>query len=153
MKKNPNRYTSALNVDKIVLTDEHLVPLPKVDPNPDGCGGVPCETDPYGTDAHAPGAKLDAGKPRCALVLGDFARALRAVSEVGTYGAIKYTEHGWLEVPQGIERYDDAAIRHWLDEKIEGFIDPETELIRTSQMAWNCLARLELLLREWANEK
>lgn len=34
------------------------------------------EHDPTGRSAHEPGAKLDAGKPRCGLVLGGFSRAL-----------------------------------------------------------------------------
>jgi len=41
------------------------------------------ERDPNGLDQHAPGAKLDAGKPRPALVLGAFAPALVDVLNPG----------------------------------------------------------------------
>lgn len=109
---------------------------------------VKTEADPLGKDAHQPGAKLDAGKPRPALVLGGFARALLAVSAVGTYGAMKYTDNGWQEVPNGINRYDDAKLRHWLYEKAGQECDPDTELLNAAHTAWNALARLDLILRK-----
>ncbi|MEY2689287.1 MAG: Curvibacter phage [Pseudomonadota bacterium] len=106
------------------------------------------EADPNGLDAHTPGAKLDAGKPRCALVLGGFARALLEVCKVGTYGAVKYTPNGWTRVDNGVERYDDAGLRHWLTEKTGQPADADTELLHASHQAWNALARLDLMLRE-----
>lgn len=109
------------------------------------------EADPHGKDAHAPGAKLDAGKVRPALVLGGFARALLEVSKVGTYGATKYTENGWMQVENGQARYDDAKLRHWLTEKAGVPYDPDTKLVHAAHEAWNALARLDLMLRE--NEK
>lgn len=106
------------------------------------------EADPFGRDPHTPGAKLDAGKPRCVLVLGGFARALLEVCKVGTYGAVKYTPNGWTQVPQGQERYDDAGLRHWLIEHAGAPTDPDTELLHAAHAAWNSLARLDLMLRE-----
>jgi hypothetical protein len=102
--------------------------------------------DPNGKDQHEPGSKLDAGKPRPALVLGDFSRALSAVTDVGTYGAAKYTDHGWLTVPDGVQRYSDAMMRHWLDESAGIACDRETNLLHAAHLAWNALARLELML-------
>jgi hypothetical protein len=102
--------------------------------------------DPNGKDQHEPGAKLDAGKPRAALVLGDFSRALSAVTDVGTYGAAKYTDHGWITVPDGVQRYSDAMMRHWLDESAGIACDRETNLLHAAHLAWNALARLELML-------
>jgi hypothetical protein len=99
---------------------------------------------------HAPGAKLDKGKPRVGLVLGDFARALIEVSKVGTVGAQKYTEHGWLSVPDGVARYTDALYRHLLAENREE-LDPELELPHAACVAWNALARLEMMLRSQEN--
>ena len=61
-------------------------------------------SDPNGKGIHEAGAKVDAGKLRPHLVLGSFARALMAVTEVGTFGANKYSDRGWLEVPNSIER-------------------------------------------------
>ena len=106
------------------------------------------EADPNGLAANTPGAKLDAGKVRPALVLGGFARALLEVSKVGTYGATKYTENGWMEVPNGLSRYDDAKLRHWLIEKTGVECDPDTNLAHAAHEAWNALARLDLLIRQ-----
>lgn len=111
------------------------------------------ETDPTGKQPHEAGAKLDAGKPLAALVLGDFARALLAVSEVGTFGARKYTASGWIEVPNGIPRYDDAMIRHWLREHAGETHDKESGALHATCTAWNALARLELILREEEKRK
>ena len=106
------------------------------------------ERDPHGADPHTPGAKLDAGKTRAGLVLGDFARALEQVSRVGTFGAQKYTDHGWLSVPGGVGRYTDAMLRHWLAEHTGAPADAQTGLLHAAHLAWNALARLELLLIE-----
>lgn len=106
------------------------------------------EVDPHGTNAHAPGAKLDAGKVRPSLILSSMPRALLAVAEVGTFGAVKYTEDGWLEVPDGIKRYDDAADRHRLKRCVEGDVDLDSKLLHRAHQAWNDLAALELYLRE-----
>lgn len=105
------------------------------------------ERDPRGTDAHTSGAKLDHGKPRVGLVLSEFSRALLEVAKVGTFGAIKYTPRGWVDVPDGIERYEDAQLRHWLKEHAQGPIDPDMNLLHVAAQAWNVLARLELILR------
>ena len=105
------------------------------------------ELDPTGRDAHTPGAKLDAGKVRPALVLGGFARALLAVSAVGTYGASKYTANGWMTVPNGEERYADAQLRHWLKSCIGETTDSDTDLLHLAHEAWNALAKLDLHIR------
>ncbi len=103
------------------------------------------ESDPNGLDPHAPGAKLDAGKNRLDLVLGGFANALEAVGLVGTYGAEKYTPNGWKEVPDGVARYEDAMMRHWIEVKKGNEIDSTTMLSHRAQLIWNALAALELL--------
>lgn len=106
------------------------------------------EHDPTGRSPHAPGAKLDAGKVRAGLVLGGFARALMAVGEVGTFGARKYTDNGWMSVPQGQERYTDALYRHLLAEGQGEQADADSQLLHAAHVAWNALARLELILRD-----
>jgi hypothetical protein len=103
-------------------------------------------------DQHAPGTKLDAGKPRVGLVLDDFHRAVLAIAEVGTYGAVKYSEHGWLSVPNGEDRYEDAMLRHWLAASSEER-DTESGLHHLSHMAWNALAMLELYLTRKEEDK
>lgn len=111
------------------------------------------ERDPNGKDAHEAGAKLDAGKLRPSLVMGGFARALKEVTKIGTYGAVKYTDNGWMEVPNGIERYDDAMLRHWMDEKCGVECDPDTNLLHAAHLAWNALARLDLMIRKLERTK
>lgn len=106
------------------------------------------ELDPHGTTAHKPGAKLDAGKPRCDLVLGSFARALLEITKVGTFGANKYTDRGWETVPNAIERYSDAGLRHYFKEAAGEELDSDSLLLHAAHEAWNCLAKLELKLRE-----
>ncbi|MDZ4378781.1 MAG: dATP/dGTP diphosphohydrolase domain-containing protein [Xanthomonadaceae bacterium] len=108
------------------------------------------EVDPLGKAPHEAGAKLDAGKARLGLVLCGFARALQAVGEVGTYGASKYTDHGWVKVPDGEQRYTDALLRHLMREAIGEDRDPETGLLHAAHTAWNALARLDLALRKMA---
>lgn len=111
------------------------------------------ERDPSGLDPHAPGAKLDAGKIRPSLVLRGFPRAIWAVAEVATYGANKYSDGGWLQVPNGLKRYEDAQLRHMLKEALGEVEDPESELLHLAHAAWGALARLELYLREQEAEQ
>lgn len=106
------------------------------------------EADPTGKSQHEPGAKLDAGKPMMSLVLGGFAKALVEVAKVGTFGAKKYTPNGWKTVPNAIERYGDAGLRHRFYELAGETHDPETKLLHAAHEAWNALARLEKLLEE-----
>lgn len=99
------------------------------------------------------GAKNDHGKQMPDLVLGDFAQALAGVVKVGTFGAHKYTEHGWLHVEDGIKRYKDAMMRHWLAEKAGEERDPDSGLLHAEHFAWNALAILELKLRSQNSEE
>jgi hypothetical protein len=106
------------------------------------------DRDPDGLDAHKPGAKLDAGKPRMTLVLKNFRQALALVGRVGTYGANKYSDNGWVFVNNGVERYSDALFRHLLEEEYDLQLDPESKIPHAAHAAWNALARLELMLRQ-----
>ena len=101
------------------------------------------EQDPNGLSPHVPGAKLDATKPNCDLVFGGFSNALLEVAKVGTFGARKYTDNGWKQVPNGVSRYRSAAYRHLLS---NDFLDSDSSLPHLAQAAWNCLAALELIL-------
>jgi hypothetical protein len=103
--------------------------------------------DPNGLAAHDPGSKLDAEKVRLGLVMHGFPRALVAVGEIGTYGARKYTDNGWMQVCDGQRRYTDAMYRHLMLEATGESNDPESGLSHAAHAAWNALARLELLLR------
>ncbi len=106
------------------------------------------ERDPNGTPPNQPGAKLDAGKaPVMRGAVQYFPRALEAVAGVSLFGATKYTWNGWESVPDGVNRYSDAMGRHLTGEAVDGPTDPETGLLHAAQVAWNALARLELMLR------
>ena len=98
------------------------------------------ERDPNGINQHEAGAKLDAGKVRAGLVVDGFRDALKAVSEVGTYGAAKYSDDGWKSVPDGQGRYRDAMMRHILTDGI----DEESGLPHLWHAAWNVLAMIQL---------
>ena len=109
------------------------------------------ECDPTGLNPHQPGAKLDAGKNRLGLVLMDFAPALIEVGKVGTFGANKYTPHGWKTVADGEQRYTDAMFRHLMADGRGEEIDPDSQLLHAAQTAWNALARLTFILERRAN--
>jgi hypothetical protein len=98
--------------------------------------------------ATEPGVKLDQGKNRLGLVLGGFPRALRAVGEIGTFGAEKYTDNGWISVPDGEKRYIDAMLRHLLAEFEGEENDPESGYLHLAHFCWGALAVLELRLRQ-----
>lgn len=101
------------------------------------------EFDPTGRGASESGAKLDAGK-QFAGVLLDFAHALSAVADVGTMGANKYSRGGWMSVPNGQQRYMDAALRHMLKHGKGETHDPESGLTHLAHATWNLLAIAEL---------
>lgn len=101
-------------------------------------------------DPHVPGAKLDQGKQRPALIYEGFCRALSAVADIGTFGAKKYTDNGWVSVENGHDRYTNAMHRHLLAEARGEKVDSDSGLLHSAHAAWNALARLELELR--ANE-
>jgi hypothetical protein len=92
--------------------------------------------------------KHDADKIKPRLVIGSFSLALKEVSKVGTFGAQKYSEDGWATVPDGVNRYTDAMLRHYLDECAGEQCDPESTYLHAAHLAWNALARLELILHE-----
>lgn len=107
------------------------------------------EKDPNGLDLKTAGAKADAGKaPILKGLLQYFPRALSEVARTSEVGAKKYSWKGWESVPDGVSRYGDALCRHLVSEAIEGEFDGDTGLLHSTQVAWNALARLELILRE-----
>lgn len=105
------------------------------------------EYDPTGLASNAPGAKLDAGKIRPTLVLRDMSRALLAVIKIATDGAAKYSPGGWLVVPNGLDRYEDADLRHMLTRFTGVPVDAQSGSKHLAHEAWNALAKLELAIR------
>lgn len=109
--------------------------------------------DPNGIDQHAPGAKLDSGKLRPSLILDSMSRAIEGVVRVGTFGAAKYSDGGWLEVSNGINRYRDAQLRHEARRAQGEILDPESGLPHDYHIAWNILAQVELKARRGDYDK
>ena len=110
--------------------------------------------DPYeeedDDDEEIIGIKYDEGKPKVGMVLKYFGNAIEEMAKCGTYGTEKYGngkfwDHNWNCVENGVERYSDAMLRHYLKEDTEGE-DPDTELLHAAHVAWNALARLQLML-------
>ena len=99
-------------------------------------------------DPHQHGAKLDTGKVRMHLITGGMARAITEVAKVGTFGANKYTDGGWVSVPNGFQRYEDAQQRHAAARHMGEQNDPESGLLHLAHEAWNAMAKLDLYLRE-----
>lgn len=104
-------------------------------------------------DAKLGDRKLDGGKPPLYRgVLCKFPRALRAVAGVSAFGAKKYEvpveATGYADVEDGFNRYSDAVVRHLVDEIIDGPVNHEDgDLNHAAQVAWDALARLEIMLR------
>lgn len=95
---------------------------------------------------HQTGVKDDATKIQTDLLL-DFGLALMAVADLATIGAKLYTKNGWKKVPDGITRYSAAMVGHLLRESFEEK-DPQTQISHTVAVAWNALAKLQLLIEE-----
>jgi len=89
------------------------------------------------------GLKYDAGKLK-AGILADFPLALKAIAEVGTFGANKYARNSWQDVDNAVERYTDAMWRHGLTVGN----DDESGLPHYYHQLWNMMAIVELKERE-----
>lgn len=99
-------------------------------------------------DLGTPGVKHDSDKPRPSLLIMSLANAVTEVSRVLSYGANKYSDDNWALVPNAVERYQDALLRHVLAEGTGEALDPESGLLHTAHVAANALIRLELQLRK-----
>lgn len=110
------------------------------------------EVDPNGIDPKQGGAKLDAGKtPAFQGLINYFPRACAMVSDVSGVGAKKYSWGGWGTVVDGFNRYSNALMRHLFAEGRGEKYDNGpggTGMLHAAQVAWNALARLEMMLRE-----
>ena len=82
------------------------------------------------------GAKHDQGKPRYSLLEWDFIKQIVYVLE---FGAEKYTEEGWKQVPNAKQRYWDAAMRHLTAVKEGKLYDEDSGLPHYAHVAANCM--------------
>lgn len=100
------------------------------------------------------GSKADNGK--APIIQGCFLyfpKALAAVSRCSEYGKkkynTKYSERNFMFVGDGVGRYSDGLGRHLAGEMEDaGGIDKESGLPHAYMVAWNALARLEIMLTE-----
>lgn len=92
------------------------------------------------------GRKYDSDKVRAAQLLSDFSLALKAVCEVGEMGAKKYALHNWPLVDDGLNRYQDAQMRHMLNRWEGEIYDPESQYLHAAHEAWNALAALQIMI-------
>lgn len=97
------------------------------------------------------GSKKDVGKaPVWQGFVNYFPNAMEAVAYVSDYGFRKYGEWGgFAKVPNAVNRYNDAFARHQLAEaRGEVYDTSESDLAHATQVAWNAMARLEMMIRE-----
>lgn len=77
-------------------------------------------------EAQGKGMKFDGDKLRMDLLIMGMPHALEGISEVLTFGARKYAADSWQAVPDGIRRYEGAAMRH-KSARLKGeWLDPES---------------------------
>ena len=103
--------------------------------------------------------KADAGKPMPDLLTLGMQRALRLVQATMEYGAQKYEEHSWRDVPNAEARYFRACARHNQERMmcmngqgnarpiLEG-ADSESGLPHIAHEVFNLLALMELQIAE-----
>lgn len=93
------------------------------------------------------GMKFDGGKLLANILFEDFPFALEGVLEIATFGAKKYARSSWHSVPDALQRYSDAMVRHQIAIGKGEIYDPESGLLHRAHFAWNALAVLELIIR------
>lgn len=85
---------------------------------------------------HYPGRKDDSSKLQMNLLPWD---ALEEVAKVLTVGAKKYAPDNWRIVPDAVERYESALVRHLAAYKKGEDLDPEDGLSHLAHLACNAL--------------
>lgn len=101
----------------------------------------------------AEGKKYDMGKPMVGTLCRVFPNALLAIGECIEFGTHKYPDPAnWQKVEGAFTRYQDSMMRHYLKFLAGIERDEETKLAHLSHCAWNCLAILELYLRDHKDE-
>lgn len=92
------------------------------------------------------GTKDDRTKPPIFTeVLAQFPRAMACIATIGAYGANRYSSDNWRNVRDGVSRYTNALARHLVSEGSGEVLDPDARFPHAWSVAWNSLARLELM--------
>lgn len=81
------------------------------------------------------GMKYDSDKPMYNLLP---AGAINSLAEVLTFGAKKYAPNSWQHVPNGLERYRAALLRHTFAMQAGELIDPESGLPHSAHAMCCC---------------
>jgi len=92
-------------------------------------------------DLHKKGVKDDSTKLRYDLVLPQMEESIAAVL---TYGANKYTDQGYRDVPNNVERYYAALRRHINAWRRGENNDAESGLHHLAHAATNCLILMDV---------
>lgn len=93
--------------------------------------------------------KYDGGKSDPTLVFESLAEALVLVTRVRDYGVAKYgARDGWKEVPNGMQRYTAAQLRHMMATLMGREFDDESGLLELGHEACNALFRLQFKIEE-----
>ena len=85
------------------------------------------------------GMKFDSGKLLFGCVTRGFAKPLKELAKVMTFGAKKYERDSWQAVPDAETRYEDALDRHLNAWKGGENVDPETGLYHLAHAAANIM--------------
>lgn len=87
-------------------------------------------------------AKNDKGKNQMNLIMPEW---LEGIGQVMTYGARKYEPNSWQKVPDAIDRYEAALLRHYTAYKAGEVNDQESGLSHLLHCAVNALFLHSLL--------
>lgn len=110
-------------------------------------------------DQHESGAKMDDGKVDMSL-LRYLPRAMYEICRVMSYGKVKYTPGGFLDVPDALNRYRAARGRHEIKLDLGEVFDKDDwydtekglpfkgKVLHRAQVACNAIFELEIALRE-----
>lgn len=80
--------------------------------------------------------KLDKGKLRVDLVEPEF---IEDVADVLTYGAEKYADNSWQDIPNAVDRYYAATMRHLLAWRKGEQVDKESGKSALAHAATNLM--------------
>lgn len=91
------------------------------------------------------GIKFDAGKTRWDLLP---LRTVEEIVKVYTFGAGKYGDNNWQNLPDGYNRYKAAMFRHLAASERGEQLDSESGLPHLAHMAWNAIALLHFYMED-----
>lgn len=73
---------------------------------------------------------------------------IEEIVKVYTFGAGKYEENSWQNLPDGYRRYKAALLRHLVATDKGEVNDPESGLNHLAHVAWNAIAMLHFKMEE-----